>query len=456
MNVSLDISCNDSYSIVTEILDLLKESKVEIFGLKIDSTLFGKGGVFCTKNSKPVSAPTESDAWNLVELLPKVCGSDDKACTNFVNEVVKGTKNFLDPDHCGPTFCGDDSIKDYKVLLGTCDNVKNAIKYLLTTIQSAISKYKNKLPKEDQQLATDILPYLELDKLCSVANVLTPQEGSSLIASKLPELLAKILNVKSDSKLISSIRDLLTKLNMASLLKCLCPNMGQKDQPLVPVVNPPPPQYNKKLVGILALIIFIVTLIPVILLGIFVKTKKNKIISMIVTTVLGIALFLALFFSNPICILKPCPEETDPWSPISGTFEGSSDTIAGVQISAKIDASNTTEKGQPSWMTQKIRILSLKCTDSNTGACPINNLLTKCDHDNLDIKLGPEENYGYPLSGDCINEMYKIKGVTGKQTVRGVWALRKDSKLYMQILAEVVIPPVDLTKYILVELKPVS
>ena len=444
MSISVDISCNDAYSIVTEILKLLKDSK-EKWAADLPSPLLGKEGKLCTKNSKTLSSPVDSEGWDLIKALPLLCKGNN-SCTTLAKKVVNSTQKFLGPDQCGPIFCGEDGDKDYKVPLGSCDDTKNAIKHLLTTIQSVISK----IPEKDQG---DISPYLDMDKLCSMANILTPQEAASLVSSKLPELLAKKLNVDVNSNLILSIKSLLSKLNMVPVLQCTCPTMGQSNKPIAPTNKSSilVPKYNKMLVGFLALAVFIITLIPVVLMSIFIKKKNNKIIAVVITIVLGIILFLTLFLSNPVCILKPCPEETDTWSPISGTYEGTSQKIAGLQVSAKIEASNS----QSSWQTQKIKLISLECTDDN-GHCPVNNLLSKCDSNNLYLTLGPEQDYGYPLSGDCIDQMYKIKGSTGKQTVNGVWILRHDSKIYMQILVDVVIPPVDLQKYILVELKPIS
>lgn len=388
------------------------------------------------------------------------CKWTDSSCVKMASKAVDGVTDFLGKDQCGPAFCGDTNKKMYTVPLGPCKNLEKAVRRLMTEIKEAIIKNKagisNYIVPDDQKLLTN---YLDLEKLCSAVDVFTAQEAAALISAELPKLLAARLKRDADSKeqrsnkdaLVASIGDLLNKLNMAPMIKCLCPNMGTSNKPVVipPSKQPPPPHYNMKIVGLLALSLLVLALLPLILIAVFVRPKKTKIVSLIVTIAIFILIFLILIFTNPECLVKPCPVSSDTWIGLSGTYEGKSTKIAGIQVSIKLDMSSD----QNSWESQKAKILNLACQDNNTGACPVKNLLSKCDMNNTTVTLGPQETNGYPLVGSCIDSMYKFTGAGNKQTVLGVWVVRVDSKIFVQILVNL---PLNIQKYVLVEIHKTS
>jgi hypothetical protein len=428
-NVNLKVSCNDAADIISKIVNT-----------DPDQPIFGKNGTACKDG-----ATTEDGLDGLKHVGSTLAGykcKDDDNCKKVINDLIDEFVNFLGNDKCGKTFCGNTDERVETISLGSCDNVKEAIKHLLSQIKTTLDK---KQPNSDYD------QYLSLDALCNTLDLLTPQQASDLVAAKLPDILATKLKLQPDDPLINSTKDLLNKLNIQQVVQCTCPNMG-KVQDKTPSISKP--SYNKKLVGFLALVVLIVTLIPVILISIFVRTKKTKIISLVSTVTAGIVLFLVLFFSNPLCVLKPCPTVTDQWVPLNGTYEGSSDKIAGVQVDVKIKGSNKDAEGKDAWKKQNIEFVTLKC---DGGACPFNNLLEECNSKNLTASLGQPETHGYPLLGDCVNKMYQMTSpVEHIKPLRGVWLVRSGNKVFLQILVNIVVDPLNIEKYILVELTKTS
>ena len=509
MSINLDISCNDVSNIVSQILSLLPKDTngdVNVGGVPLTLPIFGKNGGLCMDDhGKPLTSPLDSDMGQLLPSIPQlVCNKCtgtgkcidagvgypdcDKAynqtkevcskmsgkciwkdcttntnktdctspckwaaassCVKMASKAVDGVTDFLGKDKCGPSFCGDSSgNKMYTIPLGSCDNVKDSIPDLLRVIKTTLT---DRIPAEDVKY----LSFLDLDTLCSVANLLTSQQLAA-IPQQISSSLARALKIEESHPLIISVKDLLTKLNMTSIIKCTCPNAGGVTGQSIKPVPQPPPRYSMRMIGLLALALLAVALLPIILMAVFVHPKKTKIISLVVTIAIFIAIFLVLIFTNPMCILKPCPVASDTWVGLTGTYEGKSANIAGVQVSIKLDMTNTTSSGKDSWKSQKVNILTLACQGNKVGICPGNNLLSKCDPNNTSVVLAAKEaNNGYPLVGNCVNQMYKFTNAHNKQTILGIWAVRNSSKVFVQILVH--LPLGLIPKYVRVELHKTS
>ena len=496
MSVNLVVSCNDAYDIVSEILNLLPtDSKGQLklndlFPKNVASMLNqtpedllakDKDGLVCSLGSllsfvnpaemlctKNPGQCTGSGCTGLTKgACEPQCQWVDSSCVKLSKTLIGGAKDFLGKDHCGPSFCGDPSgNKMYTIPLGSCDNLKGAVQHLLSGLRTALEEYKAKIPNpiasKDQKFLDQLSDYLVLDKLCSQIEMFTPEEAAGILSVVLPNFLASALTKESDTQdqkqkkdaLVATVHDLLDKLNMSAAIKCLCPSAGTSGKPVV-AKQPPPPRYNMRMVGLLALILLVVALLPVILVAVFVHPRKTKIVSLIVTITIIIVIFLILVFANPVCILKPCPIASDQWVELSGMYEGKSAKIAGVEISIKLETSSA-DNGQEPWKSQRAKIVSLGCQDT-IGACPAKNLLSKCGPNDTSVTLGDKEVNGYPLEGGCINSMYEFTGSTNKQTILGIWAVREGSKVLVQILANIAIKgALELQKYILVELHKTS
>lgn len=515
MSINLDISCNDVSNIVSQILSLLpKDTKGDVMvgDIPLTPPIFGKNVGLCKgENDKPLTSPMDSDIGQLLlPLIPQMvcskslgqctgtgkctdagvgypdcakaynqtkeacsamqgkciwkdcttntdetacqspCKWTDSSCVKMASKAVDGVTDFLGKDQCGPAFCGDSSgNKLYTIPLGSCDKVKDSIRGLLSVIKAILSEHKDKIPAADVKY----LSFLDMDTLCTGANLLTSQQLAA-IPQRIGDYLAAALKISGNHPLIKSVTDLLEKLNITGVINCACPNTGGSiGQPIKPASQPPPPSYSMRAIGLLALALLALALLPIILVAVFVHPRRTKVISLVVTIAIFIAIFLALIFVNPMCILKSCPVSSDAWVGLTGTYEGKSAKIAGIQVSIKLDMTNT-NSGNDSWKSQKVNILALACQDNDVGACPVKNLLSKCNAGDTSVTLAAKEAYGYPLVGNCINQMYKFTDSHGKQTIRGIWTVRKGSKVFAQILVHL---PLGLApKYINVELHKTS
>ena len=262
---------------------------------------------------------------------------------------------------------------------------------------------------------------LEID---SVKKAISSKINMDLNPENLCQSLQKLVNSGNDpaSLLLNALKGVIknppTVEQMNQAIKCICPD-------LKPAPSPPPPSpsspntdnvpYNKIntiKAGVLAIICF--NLLFILILIISHVTKKyitHKFLLYLGLLLLTVIILGILVKLNINCYFKTCFPTNNSWKPIEGDFTGSY-SLLGITIEV-----NTTIK------KDNVAVLNkLSCTGKS---CPFSNLLKNCN--NKKISLGKKTNYGYPLQGECIDEIYKFNS-DGKQTIKGLWLSQTDGK----------------------------
>ena len=299
-----------------------------------------------------------------------------------------------------------------------------------------VSYSKEQILKAASTYFASYFKSLKLDRLNKLLSKL-----DTTLASKLSTTEVQVPHLASDT-ILGISKDILKLLNDPNTLQSIINIIGDLfDGPIKYICPTPPPahdsnishKYNAITILVLSLIIGILTLVPVIIVAIVVKHRKKKIYIILGIIVTGVLLLTGIFFSNPKCLIKPCPIGSDVWdNKVTGTFKGSHKE-PGININATIQLQNN---------TQDIQFKILTCTGPG---CPVNNLLQKCDKQNIVQREKKSTPAGYQLVGSCVDQIQKI------DSIKGLYILRKNSQIYIQVLVDVL----EVQKYIQVLLTKV-
>lgn len=229
-------------------------------------------------------------------------------------------------------------------------------------------------------------------------------------------------NIK-DSLILSAIDDYIDKYSpqIKEILLCICPNLhygssssidnpcsGKSNQQAN--ANMQVESVNFKTLGIFALLLLAIFLIPMIVIAFqrsWSVTKRVIIILGFITVMIG-----GLFVYN-----RPILFGLVFWHLTIGNYRGKSDLIAGIQISADIFFQGKT-----------VTINELKCT---VGDCP-NDLIKACNKQKLTINTANKTDFGYPLCGECLTSIQKLIKKDDTQ-LRCFYVVRKSDDYYVQI-----------------------
>ena len=412
MSSHISISCND----VSKLIQEFENSSIRTtIASALKNITDAKKGTLCGAGGS--AKDTCGDLGLIADYLCK----GNKDCENVITSLQGGCTEFL--SKCKPNICGTQSSDNYYDIPYNCSALRKGIDDLL----------KSKLLQKQD---------MSREQLCAYVN-------GVLVSDVIDLLTAKIKDLIKDPKQAAALVDLLNKSHLDDVIKCVCP--GVLTAPIK--INKHKegttsiPKYNIQLVGILALIIAGIFILPFILVAALVKVKAKWI-------VLGLILFFALLaftvimLVNPDCLFKTCPIFSGKLVNAEGTYKGSK-SLMGLTVSVNLEVSNTGTKGD----SQVITLNTLKCSDGGSGACPASNLLTNCKDKR--VMLDKKTDYGYPIIGDCIDELYKYTSSDGNPTIAGIWLAEKGTQILVQLLVHIT-KPVTLDKFIVVPLTKTS
>lgn len=311
-----------------------------------------------------------------------------------VNDIIPACNQFM--TDCHDTLCSKGQLDSTLKL--SCKDVDYIVKLALSN-----SNVQDEIKKTTGQTINNT------DDLCKLISIIFDND---------PEKLKAFIQQQSTGQPTEFTKYID---QVPSIVQCICPSF-----------NPPPSPksrsknsrlYNPIAIGITIAILIILLFVPFIFILV---TKKLNALSKI--SLVGILLILTLLsltlliYFNPKCIYKTCPVSGDDWTPISGTYTGNKSILStNISLSMTFDNTNT------------IKINSLTC-DGNQ--CPVNDLLSKCDSKiaMIDSVKTPS---GYIIYGDCIDKMKNIQTGDGSPIIQGLWAVRKDNNIYIQILLHI-------------------
>lgn len=207
-------------------------------------------------------------------------------------------------------------------------------------------------------------------------------------------------------------------------LKCLCPHIEDSPPPVPPLPHPDPsknldkPVYNNKLVLTTLLVLIALAIIPFFVVMIKLKPlgKKLLFLFVIVAIVFGITSLIVLI--NPFGLYKPIVKNSEDWIPIEGIFQGE-ENLYGVKVTTELQ------------IDKKNNVIFNLLTCDGKG-CPASDLIKNCKNKTIYIS-NVKTFYGYPLMGECVDELFQIKTLDGTPAVRGLWLLRDGMNIEVQI-----------------------
>lgn len=310
-------------------------------------------------------------------------------------------------DECQPTICSKGS--KTSTFEAPCGALKNLIHIAFQnqTVQEAI--------KEKLHFS------LTEDNYCQLLAKLAKGDVDNLINLIISEIKEKGGDYYTKHQ---SMIDKYVK-RIKAPLKCLCPHIEDSPEPVPPDTHSEPvkPSYNNVLVISTLLAVSALALIPFfgVLVGLKPWGKKLLVLFLIIVLVFGITALIV--WTNPRGLYKPIVKSSDEWIPVKGNFKGEK-SLYGVNVVAEIETDENNNFK-----------LELTCDGKGCPNTDNNNhsdLIKNCK--NKTVKLvNTKTPYGYPLIGDCIDELYKIKTLDGQPAVRGLWLVRDGINIEVQI-----------------------
>ena len=183
---------------------------------------------------------------------------------------------------------------------------------------------------------------------------------------------------------------------------------------------PPEISMNKGVVTIYLIIITILGLIATAIVS-FSLRRHNSIQFVVFALLLLFTIWVnsMIIDANPFCIFKACLKNSDVWVPISSGAYAGSKSILGITVNIQITF----------LPKNKVQLDSLTCSGK---ICPVSDLLQYCKGNKI-INISTEKTrYGYPLTGECLDEIKKETDV-----IENIWAVKKGNDISVQLLVKV-------------------
>lgn len=331
------------------------------------------------------------------ESIQSYVDKDKQIPDDFKKEIKQLCPSII--KSCQPTICmGKESNLELK-----CEDVTNLLKSVLE-IDSVKKAIKNKIN-------IDLTP----ENICQSLQKL--EDSGNDPASLILNALKGVIKYPP------------TLDQMKQAIKCICPNL--KPPPSPPPPSPPSPNtdnvpYNKINIikaGVLAFICFnFIFFLILIISHVSKKYITHKFLLYLGLFLLSVVILAILVKLNTNCYFKTCLPQNNIWKPIEGNFTGSYSLLGiTIDVSVSIRKDNT-------GVLNKIN-----CSGKN---CPFSDLTQNCK-DKI-VSLGEKSNYGYPLQGNCIDEIYKFNS-GGKQTITGLW-LSQTNGQDLELLVSLYVP----------------
>ena len=394
---ALKINCTDIDAAMNLLIPIILKDIDNNIAKKIVNSLWTslqKGGELCKGDRDEYSKICKmiSENSSLLHISDKEAQEANEVCSKLLNS-------------CRSEFCGEGPAS-FNI---SCDDLKSLLK-------QASAKYATNLPVLCSSLQTMIGTKSIDDAIHGVIDFLK-------------NFLKKSVTYK-DNTLFKAIDHYIDKYNnqLKGLIMCLCPKLhdgskgGITKDPCKESSRPVKiNKFNWKAMLTTTSIIFVFFIIPILIVafkGSWSIKKRIVIIGVMLITILILASILLLI--NPYGLIIPNIMSSDDWKNKDGKYRGKSEDILGMNISADIEL-----KGN------KVKLNTLSCT----GSCP-KNLLKNCKNLELHIDTTNKQQLGYPLCGDCLDEIKKT--ITGDSIeLQGIFVVQKDGKMYVQVALKV-------------------
>jgi hypothetical protein len=402
MNYQID--CQDIYNGIDSLIPMVVKAAGNTYGPMIKNLWTGlPDTTACTNTSGKIKLGHLCVLINAAAKPIQKAGIDPNVLTVLC-------KNLL--DDCHPTFCSKG--KEVSTIEIPCDELKDLIHI---AFQNPIVKteIKKKVPF-----------VLNEQNYCQLLAKLAKGDVDNLIKLIISEIKDK--GGEQYTKHKSMIDKYVERLKTP--LKCLCPHIEDSPPPVPPAPHPDPskkvakPGYNKVLIIGTLLALSTLALIPFfgVLIGLKPLGKKLLVLFLIIALVFFIT--AVIVWVNPRGIYKSIVKNSDDWIPVEGKFKGETN-LYGVKVVTEIE----TDKNN------NVKLEILTCDGKGCPDTDKNNhsdLIKNCKNKTIKIS-NTKTPYGYPLVGECIDELFKIKTLDGKPAVRGLWLIRNNMNIEVQI-----------------------
>lgn len=170
------------------------------------------------------------------------------------------------------------------------------------------------------------------------------------------------------------------------------------------------------------ILLSVVTTIILFIIGFTIhKTTSEKAALFGIVICTAILIFVLSIWINPGNFFRyPALSAGDTWKSIPGIYSGSK-SLLGTTISVEIELSSS-------------GVMTLNFLNCEGSSCPTNSssLIHNCSSKVISINK-VKEKQGYSLTGDCIDELYKIKTSDKSSIINGIWIRRFDDTYYVLI-----------------------
>jgi hypothetical protein len=213
-----------------------------------------------------------------------------------------------------------------------------------------------------------------------------------------------------------------TKEKLSEMIKCICPNLKKTPSPppgpTPPGPTPPGPGpsrpqnsedtthviYNKINIILVSIVLFILAIIIQVIMNVTNHGLSSRWSNFLLLLIVAAIIIFILIKINYKCLFKACISSGKDWKPLDSKYKGSK-SMLGITVSAELEVRQD----------NTIKLNKLECD----GNCPFKNLLQDCKNPNANIGT-IKTNYGYALSGPCIDVIYEFNHDNSK-IVRGIW-----------------------------------